>query len=280
MVSTSPILHVATTLGPLAWLRMLPLLAIHVAAVVGLVVGGSWQVWVLAAVLYALRMFGITAGYHRYFSHRAFRTSRLGQFLLAVLAQSASQKGVLWWAQHHRRHHAHSDGAEDGHSPVRSGFWFAHLFWIYADDGGTDLGSVRDLARYPELRLLNTWWPVVPALLALGCFLAYGWPGLLIGFCLSTVCCWHATFCINSLAHCWGSRRYATADASRNNALLALLTFGEGWHNNHHYAPGAARQGFFWWEIDCTWYCLRLLAACGLISELRPPPARVNAEAA
>ncbi|MFW5845079.1 MAG: acyl-CoA desaturase, partial [Planctomycetota bacterium] len=213
-------------------LRIMPLLLVHLGAVIGLVMGAPPAVWALALALYCLRMFGVTAGYHRYFSHRAFKTGRVRQFLLACLAMSSSQKGVLWWASHHRHHHQHSDDAEDRHAPGQRGFGHAHVGWVFADAGVYRPERIRDLLRFPELRVLEQVWMLPPALLALACLLLAGLPGLLVGFCLSTVCCWHATFAINSLAHLWGTRRYATKDHSRNNALLALLTFGEGWHNN------------------------------------------------
>ncbi|MCB1308520.1 MAG: acyl-CoA desaturase [Leptospiraceae bacterium] len=232
--------------------------------------------WALCAGLYGLRMFGVTAGYHRYFSHRAFRTGRFFQFCLAVLAQSAAQKGVLWWAANHRRHHAASDTIHDVHSPVQRGFWYAHLGWWFGNDHNkTDLSLVKDFSAYPELRWLDRY-HVLPFLgLALITFWIGGWSGLVVGFLLSTLLLFHATLAINSIGHMWGGRRFSTRDASRNNPVLALLTLGEGWHNNHHYFPSAARQGFHPLEIDVTYVVLRFLALTGLVYDLKPLPDRI-----
>jgi stearoyl-CoA desaturase (delta-9 desaturase) len=225
--------------------------------------------------LFWIRLFGITGGYHRYFSHKTFKTSRPFQFALALLACSATQKGPLWWAAGHRRHHRYSDQEGDVHSP-REGFWYAHQGWIFQDRWAeTELDRIRDFASYPELVWLNRWHIVAPIALAVGCYAVDGLPGLVWGFCISTTLLWHATYSINSLAHRWGSQRYETGDDSRNNAFLALLTLGEGWHNNHHHYMASARQGFFWWEIDITYYVLRGFQAVGLVWDIREPPAQV-----
>lgn len=225
--------------------------------------------------LFWLRLFGITGGYHRYFSHKSFKTSRAFQFVLAVLGVAAVQKGPLWWAAGHRRHHRYSDQEGDMHSP-REGFWHAHQGWIF--DGRwdeTETDRIGDFARFPELAWLNRWHVVVPLLLVAGCFAVGGLRSFVWGFCISTVLLWHTTYSINSLAHRWGSQRYDTGDDSRNNLFLALLTLGEGWHNNHHHYMASARQGFFWWEIDITYYVLRGLAAIGVVWDLRSPPAQM-----
>jgi stearoyl-CoA desaturase (delta-9 desaturase) len=244
----------------------------HAAVLLTLWVPFSWSLVALAAGGYALRMWAITAGYHRFFSHRSFKTSRGFQFVLGLLGTMAMQNGPLWWASWHRNHHRYSDTAHDVHSPVRRGFWHAHIGWFL--DGSHDrpnLANVRDLARYPELRFLDRhkWLPLVAY--ALGTYLLAGIPGVVWGFVVSSVACLHATACINSLAHIWGSRRFETSDGSRNNAWLALLTFGEGWHNNHHHEMSSARQGLAWWEIDVTYYSLVVLEKLGLIWDLRRP---------
>jgi stearoyl-CoA desaturase (delta-9 desaturase) len=259
------------------WLRVLPFLAIHAGCLGVFWAGPSAELVALAAALFALRMFAVTAFYHRYFSHRAFRTSRAMQFLFAVLGASAVQRGPLWWASHHRHHHAHADRPADAHSARQHGFAWSHAGWFLSPANfATRHDLVADLARFPELRLLDRYDALVPALLAAGLYAAGGLPYLVWGFCVSTVALWHATFTINSLAHRYGRRRYATRDDSRNNLWLALLTFGEGWHNNHHHYPGAARQGFYWWEVDLAWYGLKLLAALGLVRDLRAVPAAVR----
>jgi stearoyl-CoA desaturase (delta-9 desaturase) len=262
--------------------RTLPFWGLHVVALAGVFyTGWSWRGAALAVVTYFVRMIVVTAGYHRYFAHRTFKTSRAFQFLLALAAQSSAQKGALWWASHHRYHHKHSDDALDPHSAKRRGFWHAHLGWILGRDWqDTKLELVGDLAKYPELRFLNR--PSVqllPALvLAIACLALGGVHGLVWGFFVSTVLLWHGTFSINSLSHMFGRRRFDTTDESRNNLLLALITTGEGWHNNHHHYQSSARQGFRWWEIDVTYYVLRFLAAVGLVWDLRPVPPAVMAQ--
>jgi len=262
--------------GDIAYPSAIPFLVVHLGCLAALWTGVTWSTIALCAGLYGLRMFAVTAGYHRYFSHRAYSTSRTFQFALAFLAQSTAQKSVLWWAAKHRHHHLHSDTPEDVHSPVHKGFLYSHAGWIFARrHDATDLTKVPDLTRYPELMWLHKY-EILPACILAGiCFLAEGWPGLVVGFLWSTVLVYHATFCINSLAHVRGRKRYVTGDESRNNGVLALLTMGEGWHNNHHACPSSARQGFRWWEIDITWYVLKLLATFGFVRNLKAPSPRV-----
>jgi stearoyl-CoA desaturase (delta-9 desaturase) len=269
------------------WPRMVPFVALHLGCLAVIWVGVSAVAVTLAIGLYALRMFAITGFYHRYFSHNAFRTSRAAQFVFALIGATGVQRGALWWASQHRHHHVHSDQPEDVHSAHQHGFFWSHMGWFMARENfATRRERVEHLLRYPELRFLDRYDGLVPLLLAgvlygLGEALAFfapalhtsGWQMVVWGFCISTVVLYHATFTINSLTHRFGRRRYATRDDSRNNVWLALLTFGEGWHNNHHHFPGAARQGFFWWEIDLTYYGLRVLAALGIIWDLKEVPA-------
>jgi len=257
--------------------RLLPFVAIHAGCLLVPWVGVSAGAVGVAFGLYALRMFAITAFYHRYFAHQAFRTGRAMQFVFALLGASAAQRGPLWWASHHRHHHVHADEPADSHSALRHGFAWSHLGWFMARENfAVREELVKSLARYPELRFLDRWDALVPLLLVAGLAVAGGAQWVVWGFCVSTVALYHATFSINSLAHRFGSRRYATRDASRNNWWLALLTFGEGWHNNHHHYPAAARQGFYWWEVDLTWWGLRALAAFGLVRDLKPVPLAVR----
>jgi stearoyl-CoA desaturase (delta-9 desaturase) len=259
------------------WLRVAPFFALHLACLGVFWVGVSPAALALAAALFAARMFAITAFYHRYFSHRAFATSRAAQFVFALLGTAAAQRGPLWWASHHRHHHAHADEPQDRHSARWHGFAWSHMLWFLAGENVRALPErVRDLARYPELRLLERFDVAVPLALGASLFALGGAQMFVWGFCVSTVALYHATFTINSLAHRYGSRRYPTRDDSRNNFWLALLTFGEGWHNNHHYYPRAARQGFYWWELDLTYYALRVLAALGIVWDLKPVPAAVR----
>jgi len=281
--STGPEAAAAPT--PRGWARRLRptviLFAVmHVSATLGAIRYWSWGGLALAIGVYFARMVMVTAAYHRYFSHRAFKTSRAFQLVLALGAQSAAQKGVLWWAGHHRRHHKHSDTADDVHSAKLRGFWYSHLGWILGCDWSeTDQRGVADLSRFPELRFLNR--PGIEMLpsvvLALMFLILGGMHAFVWGFLVSTVLLWHGTFSINSLSHLFGRRRYPSGDESRNNWLLAVITTGEGWHNNHHHYQSSANQGFRWWEIDVTYYVLRLLATVGLVWDLRRPPPEVLA---
>ena len=271
------------------WLRAVPFIAMHLACIAVIWVGVSPVALLVAAALYALRMFALTGFYHRYFSHRTFKTSRTVQFVFALIGASCVQRGPLWWAAHHRNHHRHADTELDPHSPSLRGFFWSHMGWFLTRTAfHTDIERVKDLARYPELRWLDRFDTVVPIVLAaalfgLGTLLAHvapqlgtsGGQMLVWGFFVSTVVLFHATVTINSLAHRFGSRRYQTRDDSRNNVWLALLTFGEGWHNNHHFFPGSSRQGFRWYEVDLTWYGLKLMSALGLVRDLKPVPAWV-----
>jgi stearoyl-CoA desaturase (Delta-9 desaturase) len=255
----------------------IPFVLVHLACFAAFWTGVTYQAVGLCLLLYWLRIFAIGAGYHRYFSHRAYRTSRAFQFALAVLSQSTAQKSVLWWASKHRHHHLHSDTETDVHSPRHKGFVYSHLGWIFSrKNDAADLAKVADFARYPELMWLHKHELVPPAVLALLSVLIAGWSGLVVGFFWSTVLVYHATFCINSLAHVRGRRRYVTGDDSRNNWLLALFTMGEGWHNNHHAYQSSARQGFRRWEIDATFYLLKALSWAGLVWDLKTPPAAVR----
>jgi stearoyl-CoA desaturase (delta-9 desaturase) len=250
-----------------------------------------WYLPVVALALYYVRMFGVTAGYHRYFAHRSYKAGRGFQFFLAFLAETSVQKGVLWWAGHHRDHHRTSDTPDDIHSPVQRGFWWSHVGWIVSSRyDETPEKNIRDFTKYPELRFLDRHFFVPVVVFALATLVG-GWAlsgvlhdpymgleMLVWGFVVSTVLLWHGTFTINSLSHVFGRRRYPTGDDSRNNWLLALVTMGEGWHNNHHHFAAAARQGFYWWEVDMTYYVLKALSAVGLVWDLRQPTEKVLAE--
>lgn len=275
------------------WRRSLPFVFLHFGCV-GLVwVGWSWTAVAVAAALYWVRMFAITGFYHRYFSHRTFRTSRATQFAFAVLGNTSVQRGPLWWAAVHRHHHKHADTDQDVHSPGKTGFWWSHIGWMTSSRNfPTNYDAVRDLAKYPELVFLNRFDLIVPALFGatlygFGELLGSVAPGLgtsggqlfVWGFFVSTVVLLHGTLFINSLAHVTGRRRFETGDDSRNSFVLALITLGEGWHNNHHRFMGAARQGFYWWEFDPTYYALKALSWTGLIWNLKPVPRGVYEEA-
>jgi stearoyl-CoA desaturase (delta-9 desaturase) len=272
------------------WMRILPFAILHLGCFGVLWVGWSPTAVLVAGALYLIRMFAITGFYHRYFSHKAFKTNRFWQFIFAVLGNSAAQRGALWWAAHHRHHHRYADQQNDVHSPIQHGFWWSHIGWLTSQANfGTKNKYIREWSRFPELRWLNRFDNVVPLLLAVTLYLAgdllarfypqLGTSGLQLliwGFFISSTVLFHATVSINSLDHMFGRRRYETPDTSRNNFILALVTLGEGWHNNHHRYAISARQGFFWWEIDITFYLLKLLSWAGIIWDLRPVPDRIR----
>jgi stearoyl-CoA desaturase (delta-9 desaturase) len=252
---------------------------VHLLPLLVIFTGVSRTALILFFATYFIRMFAITAGYHRYFAHRTYRLNRFWQFVLAFLGTTAAQKGPLWWAAHHRNHHKYSDTEKDVHSP-RRGFWWSHLGWILCDRyKATETNQIRDFAKYPELRFLNKHDWIGPWTMGVVCFLIGGWSGLVVGFFASTVVLWHVTFSVNSAAHVFGRRAYATDDTSRNNWLIAVLTGGEGWHNNHHRYPFTARQGFRWWQIDVSYYTLVALRSVGIVKALRPVPVAVIDEA-
>jgi stearoyl-CoA desaturase (delta-9 desaturase) len=243
---------------------------VHAIALLAPFVACSWKLVGIALATFLLQTWGITAGYHRYFSHHAFKTSRPVQFVLAWLGCAAMQNGPLWWASGHRRHHRFSDRPGDPHSPVLNGLWHAHLGWVLGGEHDhPDLANVREFARFAELRFLDRFkW--LPTFVTGGVWaFAYGLPGVVWGLGVATTLAFHAPLFVNSVGHRWGSRRFDTNDSSRNNALLGVLVLGEGWHNNHHRDPSCARHGFAWWEVDVTYYVLWCLAVVGLVWDVR-----------
>jgi stearoyl-CoA desaturase (delta-9 desaturase) len=268
------------------WIRIVPLIVMHLMCLAVIWVGWSWVAVSVALFLYLVRMFAITGFYHRYFSHKAFKTNRFWQFIFAVVGNSSVQRGPLWWAAHHRHHHRFTDQEQDVHSPIRHGFWWSHIGWLTSRANfPTQYKYVKEWARFPELRWLNRFDTAVPILLALSLFIlgelleafapqleTNGFQMLVWGFFISSVVLLHGTVTINSFDHMYGSRRYDTSDTSRNNALLAIITLGEGWHNNHHHYAVSARQGFYWWEIDITYCLLVFMSWLGIVRDLRPVP--------
>lgn len=271
------------------WLRAVPFFLLHIACFAVLLVGWSPIALIVAIAMYSLRMFAITAFYHRYFSHKAFKTSRLLQFVFALLGASAVQRGPLWWASHHRHHHTNSDSVKDNHSPKQTSFLWSHMGWFLCNQHfHTKQQYIKDFSKVPELRFIDRFDILMPAVLAISLFVSgevlahyfpelgtNGWQMFIWGFVISTIVLYHGTFTINSFAHRFGKRAFKTNDDSRNNFWLALITFGEGWHNNHHYYPGSAKQGFRWWQIDMTYYVLKVMSWLGLIWDLRPVPKHV-----
>ena len=271
------------------WLHTVPYFAMHLSVISVFWVGVSGVAVAVAVVALFARVFALTAFYHRFFSHKSFKTTRWFQFLAAFWGSSAAQRGPIWWAAHHRRHHQVSDMPPDAHSPVQHGFWWSHMFWFLTKENfKTNTKLVSDLLKFPELRFIDRHDYLAPATLAvamfgLGVFLNWMWPGLgtnglqmlVWGFLVSTIGLYHVTYCVNSVAHKVGTRPYKTTDDSRNNWLVALLTFGEGWHNNHHRYPASVRQGFFWWQIDFSYYILWMFSKVGLVWELKPVPKHI-----
>jgi stearoyl-CoA desaturase (delta-9 desaturase) len=255
------------------WVSGLPFFALHLVPFAIIATGFSTTDAIIAGSLYVARMFFITAGYHRYFSHKSYQLGRAAQLVMAVGGATAVQKGPLWWAGHHRRHHRYADTPRDVHSP-REGFWWSHVGWVLSRRyKAIDWEAVPDLAKFPELVAVDRWHLAAPTAMGAACLVFAGWGGV-VAFCVSTIALWHATFSVNSVAHLWGRRRYQTPDTSRNCWPVALLTLGEGWHNNHHHYPLAVRQGHRWWEIDPAWYALCVLEALGLARGLRPVPTK------
>lgn len=254
------------------WKGSLPFIAVQFIPILAVFTGVTAKALIFGAVAYFVRMFAITAGYHRYFAHRTYRLGRVPQFILALIGTSAAQKGVLWWAANHRNHHKYADTPRDPHSPQK-GFWWSHIGWVLSGKySKTDYDAIEDFAKYPELRWLNEHDWVPPWALGVLAFAVGGWSGLVVGFFGSTLLLWHTTFSVNSVAHVWGSRRFGTADTARNNPLIAVLTMGEGWHNNHHHYPASTRQGFYWYELDMTYLILKGLSWVGVVKDMREPP--------
>jgi stearoyl-CoA desaturase (delta-9 desaturase) len=252
---------------------------IHLAPITAFFVPLHWSDIYLFLFSYALRVFCLTAGYHRYFSHKSFQTGRVFQFFLAYFAACSLQGGPLWWASHHRRHHHLSDLPEDAHSPKQYGFWYSHFLWFMKKKHlKSHYGLIKDFSRFPELRWLERYWYLTPLPVLLLLYFFCGWNGVVWGFLVPTVFVNNITYSVNSLLHLFGSRTYNTADASRNNVWLALMTFGEGWHNNHHRYPGSARQGFRWYEIDISYTILLILSKLRLVSRLKAVPEKILQE--
>jgi stearoyl-CoA desaturase (delta-9 desaturase) len=273
----------------------------HLMPLAAIYTGATAFDWWLCLGLYYFRMFWITGGYHRYFAHKSYKTSRVFQFIIAFFAETSSQKGVLWWAAHHRVHHQTSDTVSDPHSMKIYGFWYSHMGWIAGPEyKETDFKSIQDYAKFPEIRWIDKHYvfPIVSmaiAVFVIGGFvntsfsvdqdmtvLGGSWylqgalSAFLIGFLLSTAILFHGTFSINSIMHKIGNKRYKSGDESRNSLILALVTLGEGWHNNHHYYMSSTRQGFYWWEIDITYYIIKLFSYVGLVWDIQEVPKHIK----
>ena len=244
--------------------------------------------------MYLLTVLGITVGFHRLFTHRSFEARRPVKAMFAILGSMAVQGPLLKWVAVHRRHHQHSDGHDDPHSPhahgggvrgVLRGLWHAHVGWMFKPDAAGWQRYVGDLAKDGLLRRISDMFPLwvalgllVPALL--GGLLTMTWTGALLGFIWGGLTrvflVHHVTWSINSVCHIWGSRPYRHGDdQSRNNAVLGVLALGEGWHNNHHAFPTSARHGLHWWQIDASYAVIRCMELLGLVWKVRVPVAEV-----
>jgi fatty-acid desaturase len=260
------------------WLTISVLTLLHIGAIAALFCF-SWRNLAVALFVYWIAVgFGISLGYHRLHTHRGFKTSLLFEYFLAVCGALSFEGGPIFWVATHRIHHQKSDRDGDPHSP-RDGAWWAHVGWILVGESkhsNTRLMSkyAPDLARHRFYVWLNNyhWLPTV-ALAAL-LYAIGGLPLFLWAICLRIVVGLHATWLVNSATHMWGSRRFATRDDSRNNWWVALITFGEGWHNNHHAHPVSARHGLAWYEFDLSWITLKLLRVIGLVNSIQV--ARLN----
>ena len=266
----------------------LPLILTHLACGLVLFAGTSKPALVVFIISSAVQLFGITTGYHRLLAHRSFKTSRTFRLVLAVCGVLAGQNGPLWWVGHHRYHHRHADRDDDAHSP-RHGLFWSHMGWLFSPlCVRVRRHLVTDLARCRELVLIERYSYAINLAYALSLYScgrtwhavdpdANGLQFVVWGTIISTVFAYHAIWSANSICHRYGSRRYPLPDASRNNFFVSLITFGDGWHHNHHFCPYSARHGFRWWELDLNFAVLKLLSRVGLVWDLKMPPGSVAA---
>lgn len=258
---------------PLNWPTTLVMVVLHIGAIAALFMF-SWKLLALTVVLYWLTTgLGISMGYHRLHTHRSYKVPKALEYFFAVCGAATLEGGPIFWVATHRIHHQKSDQPGDPHTP-RDGAWWAHIGWILL--GESKHSNTRLMSKYaPDLAKdrfyiwLNNWHWVPSVLLAVVLYAIGGLPMVLWGVCLRLVFGLHATWLVNSATHLWGSRRFATRDDSRNNWWVALLTFGEGWHNNHHAHPTSARHGLAWYEFDPSWLLLKVLRACGIAKSIQ-----------
>ena len=261
------------------WPTMIAMMVFHVLAVVALFYT-TWQAVVVAAVLHWVCVgWGIGMGYHRLHTHRSYKVPIAVEYFFALCGTMALEGGPIFWTVVHRVHHQKSDQKGDPHTP-RDGRWWAHMLWtVFGNQLHANtkvMGKYApDLTSDPFYRWLNSWHWVPLAFLGLVLFVVGGLSWLLWGVFLRVVVGLHATWLVNSATHLWGSRKFETRDDSKNSWWVALITFGEGWHNNHHAYPTSARHGMRWYEIDVTWLQIRLLKKLGVASNVRVPPSQV-----
>jgi stearoyl-CoA desaturase (delta-9 desaturase) len=268
----------------------------HLAVLGAFFVPVTTELLVASVLTYFLRVFAIEGVAHRYFSHRSFKTSRGFQLMLAVLMASTGQRGPIWWAMHHRRHHRYSDEPGDPHSPVLGSRFHAYLGWLVSDETlATNPDEMRDLSRYQELVWINKYHYIFPLLTLVATYLLgqytsifgasqLGWSAVVWVFFVSTMAAHHVPYIVNTFAHgsrkgLFASRAYETPDTTSNLWWFAIPSMGAAWHNNHHRYMNAARAGFRWYELDLAYLTLRVLAAARLVWDLHEVPTHVVAEA-
>jgi len=249
----------------------LSVIVLQATPVAFLLTGTNSTDWLLFAVIYPIQSIGVGVSLHRYFAHRSFKTSRWFQFMMALMAASVFGDAVRFTGKH-RLHHRYSDTTNDTHTPLK-GFWSC-WYGSLLDNGYTDAelcDAARDLKKYPELMWLHRYW-MVPGLVLCGiAFLIGGLSSVAIGVLLGSTLLLNQAAAVNYFCHKYGRRRFDTRDRSTNNALIAALSFGEGWHNNHHYYPATARAGFHWWEVDMYYWVIWLFEKLGLVWDVRQP---------
>ncbi|MCX5663003.1 MAG: fatty acid desaturase [Planctomycetota bacterium] len=234
----------------------------------------SWTAVIAAAVLWFVGgCLGITLGYHRFLTHRSFQTYKPVEYFLAICGTLNWQGGPIHWVGTHRIHHHLSDEPGDPHSPVVDGFTWAHMFWCMTkDDPSNDpRDAAKDLQRDPIMVAIDKYFYVFMVPLAVGLYFLGGWACVIWGVCVRTTLMYHCTWLVNSASHVWGYRNFTTSDASRNNWWVALLSWGEGWHNNHHAQQRSAAHGMRWWEVDITFAVIRTMEILHLCKRVVRP---------
>lgn len=238
----------------------------------------SWSALGVAIALYWLfGSIGICLGYHRLLTHRSFQVPRLLEYAIALIGSMALQGGPIFWVAGHRQHHAFTEDVDKDPYSARRGFWWSHILWILYPrseffTGATYRKFAPDLARDPFYTWLDRYFLLLQLPLAIGLYALGGWSFVVWGVFVRIVLLWHTTWLINSATHLFGDRPFDTDDGSRNLWWVALLTFGEGWHNNHHAYPNVAKAGWQWWQVDTTWWVIRVLQAIGLAKKVVMPP--------
>ncbi|KAL2463069.1 Palmitoyl-monogalactosyldiacylglycerol delta-7 desaturase [Forsythia ovata] len=235
----------------------------------------NWGAFWVAFGLYIITgLFGITLSYHRHLSHKSFKIPKWLEYIFAYCGALAAQRDPIYWVSTHRYHHQFCDTEKDPHSPIR-GFWFSHSTWLFDNNSIVAKcgkpNNVGDLEKQPFYKFLERTYLIHPIGLGALLYALGGFPYVVWGMGVRTVFVYHITWLVNSASHTWGKQVWNTGDLSRNNWWLAMITFGEGWHNNHHAFEYSARHGLEWWQVDITWYVIRLLKAIGLATDVKLP---------